>query len=80
MEAIRFFLFLGWSCVVYKIPHAQGQLSGGRDGARALARYIQQFKMQDLDAINSYVEQIDIKKVLKTFDRGGKPWSSYGSN
>lgn len=78
MEFLAFILFCAWSYGIYRIAHSTGKLNGGRDGARALARLIQHEQITDPDVIESYAERIDVKKILSTFDKGGKRWDSYG--
>lgn len=80
MIIIVFLLFIAWSWAVYKIAHNQGRLTGGREGARALARYIAHFNMRDHSIIENDAEHINVQKILATFDRGGKSWSSYGND
>jgi hypothetical protein len=78
MEAAIFILFLVWTYVVFKVAHAQGRLTGGREGARALARHAQHYKLQNLDEIEADSETLDVRKTLSKLDRGGKSWASYG--
>ena len=78
MEALIFITFLVWTYGIYKLAHAQGRLTGGREGARALARHAQHHKLNSLDEIEADAEILDVKKTLLKLDRGGKSWASYG--
>lgn len=74
---IGFILFLVWTFAVYKVGHAQGRLTGGREGARALARHAQHWNLQNLNEIESDAEILDVNKTLSRLDHGGKSFASY---
>ena len=76
---IGFILFLVWTYAVYKVGHAQGRLTGGREGARALARYAQHFNLQSLNALEADAEILDVSKTLSRLDHGGKIFGSYAN-
>lgn len=76
---IGFILFLVWTYAVYKVGHAQGRLTGGREGARALARYAQHFNLQSLNALEGDAEILDVSKTLSRLDHGGKIFGSYAN-
>lgn len=77
MEAIGFILFIGWTYLIWRIAEQTGRLNGGRDGARALARYAQHHNINSLDLLEADAENLDVKKTLAKLDRGGRPFSSY---
>lgn len=62
MEIIGFLLFLGWTYLVWRVAESAGHLNGGRDGARALARYAQHHNISSLDLLEADAEGLDIKK------------------
>lgn len=78
MEAVLFIAFLVWTYAIFKVGLSQGRLTGGRDGARALARHAQHYKLQNLNEIEADAETLDVKKTLSKLDRGGKSFASYG--
>lgn len=78
MEAIGFIVSIVWTYAVFKIGHAQGRRTGGREGARAMARHAQHYKLQNLNEIEADAETLDVQKTLSKLDRGGKSFASYG--
>lgn len=76
---IGFILFLVWTYAVYKVGHAQGRLTGAREGAKALARYAQYFNLQNLNALEADAEILDLSKTLSRLDHGGKSFGSYAN-
>lgn len=76
---IGFILFLVWTYAAYKVGHAQGRLTGGREGARALARYARHFNLQNLNEIEADAEILDVRKTLSRLDQGGRSFASYAN-
>jgi hypothetical protein len=77
MKAIGFITFL-WTNAVFKIAHSQGRLTGGREGARAMARHAQHYKLKNLNEIEADAKALDVQKTLSKLDRGGNSFASYG--
>jgi hypothetical protein len=75
---LGFILFLVWTAIIWKLAYSQGRLTGGREGAQALARHAAHFNITSHYVLESDADALDVRKTLSRLDRGGKAFSDYG--